>query len=132
MSFTSTALPIAFAVLIACALTSLASAIVLFVFRLRRTNQLLRHPYLDHQSFERFPFPVRLAILLDYFFRLVLPNSQFWLVGNANRLLKHVRPKEVPTAIKWPLIGMWGGCFAGIAVMLLVWALTFLRLQNIA
>jgi hypothetical protein len=64
-----------------------------------------------------------MAILLDYFLRLAFPNSNFWIIGNANRLLRHIDPADVPTRIKWPLFGLWGGCFVGIAAMILMWIL---------
>ena len=126
-TFTLYALPFAFSVFVACFLASLVSGIYLVVFKLRETNQLLRHPYLDHRPFAKYPIPIRSAILMDYFFRLAFPKSTFWLVGNANRLLRHVSPKEVPTAIKWPIMGLWGGCFLGIIAMMCVWLLILAR-----
>ncbi len=127
-TFTYYALPFAFSLFIACGFASLISGIYLIVFKLRLTNQTLQHPYLKQQAFERYPIPIRSAILLDYFFRLAFPNSQFWLIGNANRLLRHIKPDDVPTAIKWPLMGLWGGVFIGIAAMVVVWVLIFTRM----
>lgn len=115
------AMPFTFTLMMACALGALASGFYLLFFRVRPTNEMLRHPYLNQHPWERFPLSIRLAIMLDYFFRIAFPNSTFWIVGNANRLLSHVNPRQLPTNIKWPLIGLWGGCFAGIASMLLLW-----------
>ena len=125
-TFVQYALPFAFTVLVACVLTCLVSGIFLAVFRLRAINLAMRHPYLDHQAWDRYPLPVRLAILLDYFLRLVFPKSTYWIIGNANRLLAHVSPEDVPTRVKWPLIGFWGGCFVGIIAMVFLWILLLL------
>jgi hypothetical protein len=124
------ALPLAFTVFVACALTSLVSGLDLLLFKLRKTNELLRHPYLEQQAFNRYPISIRAAILLDYFFRLSFPNSEFWLIGQANRLLAHVEPKEIPTTIKWPLVGLWGGCFIGLIATATVWTLLLLSSQT--
>ena len=127
-NFAFYAMPFTFTLLVACALTSLASGVVLLLFRLRKTNEVLRHPYLKQQTWERYPLPIRAAILLDYFLRLCFPKSNFWIVGQANRLLAHVQPADVPTRLKWPLIGLWAGCFVGIAAMLVLWTLILLTM----
>lgn len=123
------ALPFSFTLLVACALTALASGLMLFLFRLRKTNEVLRHPYLKQHPWERYPLAIRAAILLDYFLRLCFPNSKFWIIGHANQLLAHVQPTEVPSRIKWPLIGLWGGCFVGIFAMLMLWTLILLTMN---
>ena len=121
------AIPFCFTLLVACALTSLVCGIYLFVFRIRPTNQEFKHPYLSQAPWERYPMSIRLAMLLDYFFRIAFPRSHFWIVGNANRLLGHVNPEALSTRIKWPLIGLWGGCFTGVITMLFLWLFIFLR-----
>ncbi|NYT38355.1 hypothetical protein ERD78_15620 [Allopusillimonas soli] len=121
-------LALSFTVMVACALTALVSGLVLVFFRLRTTNLTLRHPYLDRYPWERYPFPIKAAMLMDYFFRLSLPKSRWWVVGNANRLLAHVNPAEVPSRIKWPLYGLWGGCFLGIAAMILLWIMILITM----
>src|SRR5690606_16999611 len=110
----SAALPLAFTLLVACCLTSLICGLALLLFKLRKTNEALQHPYLQQRPFGRFPMGVRATILMDYFFRLNFPRSRFWIIGQANQLLAHVRPDEVPQDIKWPLLGLWGGCFVGL------------------
>src|SRR5690554_2666435 len=127
-TFIQYALPLAFTIMVACVLTCLVSGLVLFLFRRRATNEALRHPYLDHQAWDRYPLPIRLAIMMDYFFRLSFPNTQFWVIGNANRLLSHVNPAEISSRIKWPLIGLWGGCFVGIIAMMLLWVFILLTM----
>jgi len=123
------ALPLAFTLLVACALTSIVSGLVLLLFRLRVTNQTLRHPYLARRPWERYPLTIKATILLDYFLRLSFPGRKFWVIGEANRLLAHVHPGEVSSRIKWPLIGFWGGCFVGLAAMLALWVLILLTMN---
>jgi|GEM_PF-165250 len=125
---TQYALAFAFTLLVACALTCLASGLFLMFGRIRPTNQVLRHPYLDKNPWDRYPMAIRMAILLDYFLRLTFPKSTFWIIGNANRLLRHIDPAEVPTRIKWPLIGLWGGCFVGIIALILLWILILITM----
>lgn len=129
-TFAFYALPFTFTLLVACALTSLASGFMLLLFRLRKTNEIFRHPYLKQHSWERYPLSVRAAILLDYFLRVCFPNSKFWIIGQANNLLSHVQPADVPSRIKWPLIGFWGGCFVGIIAMVLLWSLILLTMNT--
>ncbi|MFA5489485.1 MAG: hypothetical protein WC284_09730, partial [Candidimonas sp.] len=68
--------------------------------------------------------------MLDYFLRLSFPARRFWIIGHANRLLGHVDPAEVPVRLKWPLMGLWGGCFIGLAAMLLLWSLILLKMAG--
>jgi hypothetical protein len=129
-TFALYALPFTFTLLAACALTALVSGLVLLLFRLRRTNEVMQHPYLKQYPWERLPISIRAAILLDYFLRLSFPNSKFWVAGTANRLLAHIQPDDVSSRIKWPLIGLWGGCFMGIVAMLALWTLILLTMGS--
>lgn len=129
-TFVFFALPFVFTLFVACALTVVVSGIVLWIFRARPTNQALQHPYLKQQSWERYPLSIRASIFMDYFFRLCFPNTTFWIVGQANRLLAHIQPSEVSTRIKWPLIGFWGGCFLGLVAMVTLWALLLLTMKT--
>jgi hypothetical protein len=122
------ALPFSFTLLVACAMTSTVSAVVLLLFRLRETNQTLKHPYLSQRPWERYPLSIKAAILLDYFLRLSFPKSTFWIAGQANRLLGHVRPADVSSRIKWPLMGLWAGCFIGLIAMLVLWAIILITM----
>ncbi|WP_459614796.1 hypothetical protein [Bordetella sp. 2513F-2] len=117
---------IAFSVLTACLLVSAVSGLVLFFLRPGRINTVLKHPYLEHRPFSQYPFAIRAAISLDYFFRLVFPRIQFWLIGHANRQLQHVEPKRVPLDVKLPVIGFWGGCWVGLAAMVVLWTVLLL------
>lgn len=125
--FVRYALPMAGTLMIACALTALVSGAYLLLFNVRRTNQALRHPYLAQYPWERLPFSLKAGVLLDYFLRLNFPARQGGVFGNANRLLPHVQRDEVPMGIKWPLMGLWGGCFIGLACMLVLWVLIALQ-----
>src|SRR3546814_7178975 len=86
-TFAFYALPFTFTLLVACALTCLACGIFLLLFRIRATNEAMRHPYLDKHPWERYPLSIRAAIFMDYFLRIAFPKSSFWIIGQANRLL---------------------------------------------
>ncbi|AEC18950.1 hypothetical protein PT7_0410 [Pusillimonas sp. T7-7] len=127
-NFVFYALPFSFTLLVACFLTAMVSAGVLLLFRLRVTHQTLRHPYLDKFPWTRFPLSIKAAILLDYFLRLSFPKSSFWIIRDANQRLAHVQPADVSIHIKWPLVGLWGGCFVGLIAMLVLWALILITM----
>ncbi|MDQ2140428.1 hypothetical protein RBI13_05965 [Alcaligenaceae bacterium A4P071] len=113
-------LQLSFSTLVACFVAATVSAIVIF-FNTRKINQALKHPYLEHRTFEQYPMAIRLGILLDYFLRVTFPTSKIWLAGHANRMLKHVDPKKISLGLKWPLVGLWGGCFLGMIAMITMW-----------
>jgi len=117
------ALRVVFSVFVTCAAVCLISAIYLYLFKLRRANEIMQHPYLSHAPYDRLPANLRLAILLDYFLRIAFPRSRVWLAGHANDVLSHVNPTAVPADVKWPLIGMWGGCLLGLPAMVTLWGL---------
>lgn len=121
-------LPFSFTLLVACVLTTLVSGGVLLMFRMRVTHQTLRHPYLDKFPWERLPLSIKAAVLLDYFLRLAFPKSTFWIIADANHRLAHVDPADVSIHIKWPLIGLWSGCFIGLIAMLVLWATVLLTM----
>ncbi|HRL20185.1 hypothetical protein [Alcaligenes sp. SDU_A2] len=125
--FVHYALPLAATLMLACALTALASGAYLLLFNLRSTHQALRHPYLDQHPWSRLPITLKAGILLDYFLRLNFPSRHSGVFGNANRLLAHVQRDQVPMGIKWPLMGLWGGCFIGLVCMLALWVLIALQ-----
>lgn len=120
------ALRIAFSLFVACATVCLISAVYLHLFKLRRVNEVMKHPYLAHAPYDRLPMSLRMGMLLDYFLRIAFPNSRIWLAGHANDVLSHVDPKTVPTDVKWPLIGLWGGCLVGLPTMIIMWVLVLL------
>jgi len=119
-------LRISFSLFVTCAAVCLISAIYLYLFKLRRANEIMQHPYLTRAPYDRLPMSLRVGILLDYFLRVSFPDSRFWLAGHANQVLAHVNPRTVPSDVKWPLIGLWGGCLLGLPAMLVMWAIVLL------
>lgn len=119
----SLALVFSFSLFIACSFVFFISGAYLLLFKIDKANQLFKHPYLAQRSFKQHPLNLRLTIVLDYFLRLAFPNSNSWMAGNANQLLKHVDPDNIPTDVKWPIIGLWGGCAVGMVAMLTLWIL---------
>lgn len=123
-------LSIVFTLLIACLLITLLSFLYLLLHGIEKTNQLLKHPFLNTVPWSRLSLSNRTGILLDYFIRLFFPNSSWFLAKNANKQLAHVNPKEIPLTIKLPILGLWGGCFAGIFIMIVLWVLILLVLDQ--
>lgn len=125
-TFVLYAMPFTFTLLVACGLAAVFCGLFLFIFRIRPTNLAFKHPYLAKKTWDSYPVSIRLAITLDYFFRIAFPKSKYSLIGNANRLLSDIDPNQLPNRIKWPLIGLWGGVFTGIIAMVTLWILVFL------
>ncbi len=122
-------LPFSFTILVACALTCLVSMLMIFLFRIRRINEAMQHPYLKKLPWERHTFGMRATILLDYFLRIMFPRRKKGMAGQANLLLAHIDPTDVPNSLKWPIIGMWGGCLLGLIVMPLLWIMIYLKMN---
>jgi hypothetical protein len=121
------ALTAAFNIFIACFFVSAVSLATIWFFKLDRINDTLRHPLLQHRPFREFPRAIQAGILLDYFLRLLFPHARKGLFGQANRNLAHVEPSKVPMDIKWPLMGLWAGCWIGLFAMVTVWGLLLVR-----
>lgn len=119
---TQVILSIAFSILLACLVATVLSGFYLFMGQIHPINEQLKHPYLTVLPWQRLSFANKTAIVLDYFFRLFMPNTRFGLIGYANQQLAHVNPDDVPLSIKWPVFGLWGGCFLGILATIVVWA----------
>jgi hypothetical protein len=123
----STALRIAFSLFVACMCANVFSGLMLFFFKTARVNAVLKHPYLQHRAFRQYAFSVRATITLDYFLRLAFPGGKFWaVVQQANRLLAHVQPANVPFDVKWPVLGFWGSCLLGLPALIALWSLLLL------
>lgn len=114
-------LSITFSILLACLLLTIVSGLYIFMHNIKRTNDVMKHPYLDVLPWQRLSLSNKTAILMDYFFRLFMPYTKFGLIGHANKQLAHVDPAQVPFSIKWPVLGFWGGCFLGILATIVVW-----------
>ncbi len=109
-----------FSLLVACFAAAAISGLVLMMTH-RRINQVFQHPFLEHRAYHQYPLAIQASIMLDYFLRIIFPGGKWSLVGNANRLLKHIDPRDVPISVKWPIVGLWGGCFVGLLAMMVVW-----------
>ncbi len=120
------AMTTAFSLLVACFITAAVSALALW-FKRRRINAAFKHPFLQHNTFERYPLAIRASIMQDYFFRIAFPKSRLWIIGSANKLLADVEPRDVPLGLKWPIVGLWGGCWVGIIAMIVLWATLMMR-----
>lgn len=112
-----------FALMVTCLLVCLISGFVLFFLRWRDINNHFKHPLLEVRSFKRYPFSLQAAITLDYFLHMVFPKGKSGMIGNANHMLRHVNPKKLPLAVRWPVAGFWGGCLFGMIAMVSVWVL---------
>lgn len=121
------ALTAAFNVFVACFLVFGISLITIYTFKLNRINDTLRHPLLKQRSFKQHSWGTQAAILLEYFLRLLFPHATYGLFGHANRELAHVDPAKVPVDVKWPIMGLWAGCFIGLLAVISVWILVLLR-----
>ena len=117
------ALVVTFSLFIACAFAFFVSGAYLLLFKIKKANRLLKHPYLNDRAYGQYPLNIRTEILLDYFIRLTFPTSNVWLAANSNHLLAHVDPKSVPMDVKWPIMGLWASCFIGTPIMVTLWVL---------
>lgn len=120
-------LPFSFTILVACVLVCAVSGLSLYM-NIRRINLAMRHPYLNRYRWDQLPFTVKLTITLDYFLRLTFPRSKWWVFGEANRVLADLDPTDISVRLRWPVVGFWGGCFIGIAAMLVLWATILLTM----
>jgi len=114
-----------FSLLVACFMAAALSGFAILMMH-RRINALFKHPFLEHRAFHQYPLSIQSGMMLDYFLRVAFPRAKWSLAGHANRMLKHVDPRDIPISAKWPLVGLWGGCFVGILSMIAVWSLLLL------
>lgn len=121
------ALTTAFNAFVACFLLATISLVTIYFFKLNRINDVLRHPYLQQGPFKQFSRSIQAAILLDYFLRLMFPKATKGIFGQANRNLAHVDPTTVPMDVKWPIVGLWLGCWVGLVATIVLWILLLLR-----
>ena len=123
------AFPFSFTVLVACTLTCVVSMLMIFLFRIRRINEVMQHPYLKQMPWERHALSTKATILLDYFLRFMFPKRKKGMAGQANQLLAHIDPADVPNSLKWPIVGMWGGCLLGLIALPLIWIMVILKMN---
>lgn len=119
----SHALVISFTFFITCSFVFFISGAYLFLYKINEVNSRFKHPYLRERRFSQLPMGIRLTITLDYFLRIVFTTSTSSFASNANRLLTHVDPKQLPLSVRWPIVGLWGSCAVGVVAMLSLWVL---------
>jgi len=115
------ALTFAFCLFIACTFVFFVAGAYLLFFKIHKANRLFKHPYLAERSFNSYPMSIRMGIILDYFLRLTFLKSKVWLAGHSNRLLAHIHPQDIPTDVRWPIMGLWGSCLIGMIAMMTMW-----------
>jgi hypothetical protein len=121
------ALSTAFNAFVACFLLTTISLVTIYFFKLNRINDVLKHPFLEHGPFKKFPRSIQTGILLDYFLRLMFPKATYGMFGEANRNLAHVDPTKVPMDVKWPIVGLWLGCWIGLVATITLWILLIFK-----
>ncbi|MDP4908563.1 MAG: hypothetical protein NWQ00_00025 [Burkholderiaceae bacterium] len=99
------------------------SGAYLFFYKIDEVNARFKHPYLRERKFLDLPMSIRLTITFDYFLRILFHQSKGSFAQNANRLLSHVEPVNLPMGVRWPIVGLWGSCAVGLISMLGLWAL---------
>lgn len=115
-------LTFSFTLFITCSFVFVISSIYLLMFKIKQANDLFKHPYLREKKFNQFSISIRLTIILDYFLRTLFSRTNLWFAKNANQLLSHVDPKEIPMSVRWPIVGLWGSCMIGLVAMVTLWA----------
>jgi hypothetical protein len=115
-------LTFSFTLFITCSFVFVISSIYLLMFKIKQANELFKHPYLREKKFNQFSISIRLTIILDYFLRTLFSRTNLWFAKNANQLLSHVDPKEIPMNVRWPIVGLWGSCMIGLVAMVTLWA----------
>ena len=114
-------LTFSFSLFITCSFVFVISGAYLLLFKINEANTLFKHPYLREKKFNQFTISIRLTIILDYFLRILFSRTNLWFAKNANQLLSHVDPKEIPMSVRWPIVGLWGGCIIGLLSMVTLW-----------
>ena len=115
-------LTFSFTLFITCSFVFVISSIYLLMFKIKQANELFKHPYLREKKFNQFSISIRLTIILEYFLRTLFSRTNLWFAKNANQLLSHVDPKEIPMNVRWPIVGLWGSCMIGLVAMVTLWA----------
>ena len=110
-----------FGIFVLCFAALVICGVLLFYFKHERVNAVMLHPYLQYKPFRQLPLTIRATIILDYYLRLAFPRRRFWVIGQANYLLSHVDPAQVPRNVKWLIYGFWSACWLGLIDMAALW-----------
>lgn len=123
----------AFAISVSMSLVVAAFVIVLlsmwvgFFLRWREITAYYKHPLTEHRPFKSLPFSMQAGVYLDIFVHMQLPKVKSGFIGNANAMLKHIDPRDVPFSMRWPIAGFWGGLLLGLAAQLVFFGLVFIN-----
>lgn len=112
------AISVTLSLIMAAVLIVLVSMWVAFSLRWRELTQYYKHPLTEHRPFKSLPFSMQAGVYLDIFLHMQLPKVKSGMIGNANAMLKHINPRDVPFRMRWPIAGFWGGLMAGLAAQL--------------
>lgn len=112
---------VTFGIFLLCFAVCTVCGLLLFFINRDRVNEVLQHPYLQYKPFRQLPFTIRATILLDYFLHIVFPKRRFWVIGQANYLLQHVDPRQMPAGIRRLILAFWGSCWLGLIDMTILW-----------
>jgi hypothetical protein len=110
-----------FGIFVLCFAVLAICGLLLFYIKHERVNAVMQHPYLQYKPFRKLPLTIRATIVLDYYLHLVFPKRRFWVIGQANYLLSHVDPTQVPKGVKWLICGFWSACWLGLIDMAALW-----------
>lgn len=110
-----------FGIFVLCFAVLAICGLLLFYIKHERVNAVMQHPYLQYKPFKQLPLTIRATIVLDYYLHLVFPTRRFWVIGQANHLLSHIDPAQVPKGIKWLICGFWSACWLGLIDMIALW-----------
>ncbi|WP_019938490.1 hypothetical protein [Bordetella sp. FB-8] len=111
-----------FGIFVLCFAVLLISGLLLFYVRHEQVNAVMQHPYLQYKPFRQLPLTIRATIILDYYLHLAAPKSRFWVIGQANYLLSHIDPAQVPRGVKWLIYSFWTACWLGLVDMIALWS----------
>ncbi|HEX7750205.1 MAG TPA: hypothetical protein VF445_15805 [Bordetella sp.] len=110
-----------FGLFMLCFAIVMVCGVLLFYIKHENVNAVMQHPYLQYKPFRQLPLTIRATILLDYYLRLAFPKRRFWVIVQANYLLSHVDPTQVPKNIKLLIFGFWSACWLGLIDMAALW-----------
>lgn len=110
-----------FGIFVLCFAVLAVCGVLLFYVRHEQVNAVMQHPYLQYKPFRQLPLTIRATIVLDYYLHLAFPRRRFWVIGQANYLLSHIDPAQVPRNVKWLIYGFWSACWLGLVDMAALW-----------
>ena len=110
-----------FGIFVLCFAVCVICGLLLFYIKHEQVNAAMQHPYLQYKPFKQLPLTIRATIMLDYYLHLAFPKRRFWVIGQANYLLSHIDPAQVPKGVKRLIYCFWNACWLGLIDMVLLW-----------